>query len=331
MSTGVDLIPAVNTTRGSFSLKIPALGFERGEVVGVFGHSGCGKSTYLGELLYRFGRDDAMLLFQQDVLLGHLSGRQNVELGALVGRATKTEAQGLVDNLSKELDLEDLLGRSVERLSGGQRRRVYLAQVLASKLPVVLLDEPFTGLGVRYEDKATELLRRTAAGRRLTVVVSHDLELLTVLCDWIGLMDSGRFVGKVDPKEEWPARVTQRWASVVGVPNILTREALEAVFRVSPGNGAEHHLPKRIGLWPSWFVGPNERSGKWALKLYIRSGIETHVHRVYLRGEWLAECVYSSNGKEVLRLWMDGRCDHEAEQELRVKRLVEVVDEPQDE
>jgi iron complex transport system ATP-binding protein len=90
-------------------------------------------------------------------------------------------------------DLLDLRHRRMETLSGGERRRAWLATVLAQEAAVLLLDEPTAALDLRYQSEILELLRRLTHGRQITiVVVLHDLEQAARLADRIAVMHRGR-------------------------------------------------------------------------------------------------------------------------------------------
>src|SRR3712207_7838236 len=83
--------------------------------------------------------------------------------------------------------------RYVHALSGGQRRRVAIAGVLAMRTPVLVLDEPTAGLDPRGRRELLELLRRLADDRDLTLVVcSASLQDASGLCDRVVVLDAGR-------------------------------------------------------------------------------------------------------------------------------------------
>ncbi len=85
--------------------------------------------------------------------------------------------------------------RYVHALSGGQRRRVAIAGVLAMRTPVLVLDEPTAGLDPRGRRELLDLLRRLADDRDLTLVVcSASLGDASLLCDRIVVLDDGRVV-----------------------------------------------------------------------------------------------------------------------------------------
>jgi iron complex transport system ATP-binding protein len=92
--------------------------------------------------------------------------------------------------------------RPLEELSGGERRRVILAQALAQDAPVLLLDEPTTHLDVRHLLELLGLVRRLAArDGRAVLAVLHDLNLAATVCDRLVALSVGRVVAEGAPEE----------------------------------------------------------------------------------------------------------------------------------
>jgi iron complex transport system ATP-binding protein len=112
-------------------------------------------------------------------------------------------------------DVADLRRRRVETLSGGERRRAWLAMTLAQETPVLLLDEPTAGLDLRHQHDLLELLRALNRRRGVTVVlVVHELDLAARLADRVAVVHRGRLYA-------------------IGAPAAcLTRETLHDVFQV---------------------------------------------------------------------------------------------------
>jgi ABC-type multidrug transport system fused ATPase/permease subunit len=169
-----------------------------GETVAIVGPSGAGKST-LAKLLLRFhdpqtgavrldGNDlrdvelaslrrNISILLQEAPVL-HGSVRENIAYGApdandeeIIGAAEAVGADELIEALPDGLDTE--LGERGRRLSGGQRQRIAMARALLSAAPVLILDEPGTGLD---EDSREALLEPLAAlaRDRTAIVITHD-------------------------------------------------------------------------------------------------------------------------------------------------------------
>jgi iron complex transport system ATP-binding protein len=174
---------------------------EPGEVVALIGPNGSGKSTLLATLGRALERTAGRLLLDRDsALTGSrkawarrvaflpqdpqappgLTVEQVVSRGrhphrpAWAGESSADRAA--VSRALAALDLQDFRGRALETLSGGERRRAWLAMVLAQESDVLLLDEPMSGLDLAQRLEVGELIHRLAhRDGRAILVVFHDL------------------------------------------------------------------------------------------------------------------------------------------------------------
>jgi len=175
----------------------------QGELVSLVGPSGSGKSTILravsglhapaaGRIEAAVGPREIGFLFQDDALLPWRTARHNVALGlrlqGMDGKAASDEAeQWLV-----RLGLPGLGGRYPRQLSGGQRKRVALAQVLALKPRLLLMDEPFASLDAIVRHRITQDLLGWVEREGISVLlVTHDLEEAQALSDVVYLLSQG--------------------------------------------------------------------------------------------------------------------------------------------
>jgi manganese transport system ATP-binding protein len=94
-----------------------------------------------------------------------------------------------VEEALERVELSDLRERQIGELSGGQRKRVFVARGLAQGAELLFLDEPFAGVDKRSEATITELLRDLAAEGRTIVVSTHDLVAVPALCDRVALIN----------------------------------------------------------------------------------------------------------------------------------------------
>jgi manganese/iron transport system ATP-binding protein len=88
-----------------------------------------------------------------------------------------------VDQALQRVNMADFRYRQIGELSGGQRKRVFLARSLAQDGQVILLDEPFTGVDVRTEEQIVALLRELRAEGRVMLVSTHNLGSVPEFCD----------------------------------------------------------------------------------------------------------------------------------------------------
>ena len=169
---------------------------DDGEVVAVLGPSGAGKSTLLRAIAGLLRPDSGVvclddvditdrpahlrnigLMFQDEQLFPHLDVFANVAFGPRMHRWPAAQTARRVDELLSLVGLHELAKRRVDRLSGGERKRVALARALAPRPAVLLLDEPLTGLDRDLHDhllgELADVLRATST---TAVVVTHDHE-----------------------------------------------------------------------------------------------------------------------------------------------------------
>ena len=188
---------------------------EAGEVFGLLGENGAGKSTTVGMLTTTikptsgsarlYGVDvvsDAIaarrmssVVFQEPVVDRSLSGRRNLEIHARLWNVAPSAASGRIGEIVGALGLAEVLERPVASYSGGQRRRLEIARALVSRPRVLFLDEPTVGLDPRIRH---ELLDVIAAVRELgettILLTTHYLEEAERLCDRVAIMHRGRIV-----------------------------------------------------------------------------------------------------------------------------------------
>ncbi len=178
------------------------------EFVAIVGPTGCGKSTLLnvaaGLLLPSSGEtrvlgrhltglnDKAGYLFQQDAVMPWKTARDNVAIGLEVAGIARAEALAQAQAWLKRVGLAAFGDRYPHQLSGGQRKRVGLAQVLIRDPKILLMDEPFGPLDAQTRQIMGNLLLELWAGDRKAVLfVTHDLEEAIALADRVVIMSAG--------------------------------------------------------------------------------------------------------------------------------------------
>jgi NitT/TauT family transport system ATP-binding protein len=176
---------------------------EDGEFVSLVGPSGSGKSTVLraviglqapsaGKVELTIEKRSIGFLFQDDALLPWRRAAENVALGLKLRGMPKTEAMTRANEWLGRLGLEGLGHRYPRELSGGQRKRVALAQVLALEPQLLLMDEPFSALDAITRARLSQDLLRLVEGRHMSVLlVTHDLEEALALSDNVYLLSRG--------------------------------------------------------------------------------------------------------------------------------------------
>ena len=176
---------------------------ERGRFATLIGPSGSGKTSILraitGLQTPRSGSFDLAVpvaeigfLFQDDALLPWRTARQNVALGLRIRGASPAEAGEKADEWLAKLGLHGLGSRFPRQLSGGQRKRVAIAQVLALEPRLLLMDEPFASLDAIVRTRITQELMDWVEREHLTVLlVTHDLEEAISMSDVVHVLSRG--------------------------------------------------------------------------------------------------------------------------------------------
>jgi NitT/TauT family transport system ATP-binding protein len=176
--------------------------------VSIVGPTGCGKSTLLnavaGLLKPATGRVDvfgkplsglngeAGYLFQQDAVMPWKTALDNVAIALEIAGIKREEALGEARTWLTKVGLGRFADRYPHELSGGQRKRVGLAQVLIRRPRILLMDEPFGPLDAQTRQiMGTLLLDLWAADRKAVLFVTHDLEEAIALSDRVLIMSAG--------------------------------------------------------------------------------------------------------------------------------------------
>jgi len=237
----------------------------RGESVGLVGESGCGKSTTSAMVMrlldsssgsIRFKgheltavsaaqfartpqRRELQMVFQDphESLNPRATAAQSIAdpLRRLEGMTDGAAIRARVEELAAQVGLPlELLDRLPHQLSGGQKARVGIARAISTKPELLILDEPTAALDVSVQAVVLNLLADLKAQSGMSYLfVSHDLEVVRLLCDRVIVMRAGSIV------EEGPT------AQVLSNPQAeYTRELLSAIPRPAhlPGHGAQAAL-----------------------------------------------------------------------------------------
>lgn len=182
------------------------------EIVAILGQSGSGKSTLL-DLLAGFlpassgsikidehelmqesiEKRPITILFQNHNLFEHLTVQKNILLGvSKTLRSSQVELEK-VATILKEVGLEKYPETLVSSLSGGQQQRVALARVLIRREPILLLDEPFTGLDPDTRGQMLDLVKKITIENNLhTIMVTHEIQDCERIADRVYKMENNR-------------------------------------------------------------------------------------------------------------------------------------------
>lgn len=214
MSTIIDLENlTVTYTNGHTALENVSCRLENGLICGLVGVNGAGKSTLFNTMM-GFVKPvaghvkiaghsikqalkknlvsyvpqtekvdwDFPVLVEDVVMMGRYG-----HMGFL-RRPSEADKQAVTDALER-VNMSEFRKRQIGELSGGQKKRVFVARALAQGGQVILLDEPFTGVDIKTEDSLITLFRGLAAEGRLILVSTHNLGSVPSFCDEVMLIN----------------------------------------------------------------------------------------------------------------------------------------------
>jgi NitT/TauT family transport system ATP-binding protein len=197
----------------------------------LLGPSGSGKSSLLraviglqeplaGTVEAELDRSEIGILFQDDALLPWRTAHDNVALGLRFQGHEPRRANEEAEAWLGRLGLAGFGGRFPRHLSGGQRKRVALAQVLARKPRLLLMDEPFASLDAIVRQRIVQDLVDLVERERIAVLlVTHDLEEALSLSDVVYLLSQG-------PR----AHITQHYPVPIPRPRNVVHARMHAAF-----------------------------------------------------------------------------------------------------
>jgi ABC-2 type transport system ATP-binding protein len=235
---------------GAAALDDLTLDIPTGRVYGLIGRNGAGKTTFvriaatqltptsgsvavLGRDVMTEEREVRMRIAcvpQESRPLYFLNTEEVVYLYLKLRGLDPIDARRRTREALDELSLTEFRKRSVSRLSGGTRRRVLCAMVLASDAEVLFLDEPTTGLDPIARRQVWEAIRRTSREHRTILLTTHYLDEAEALSGRLALIERGRLMLEGTP-EDLRARV--RYPYRVTILGSYPREELDTYGRVS--------------------------------------------------------------------------------------------------
>ncbi len=208
-----------------------------GKIVGIVGANGCGKSTLVKTTFDLVPHQGGNVILDNKPA-GSYSPRElaskigyvgqdsacafdftvtDVVSMGLYARRDRQMGKKIVSDALKDLDIERFASRSIQRLSGGERKMVFIARAVAQGADMFILDEPTNHLDIRHQLFVMDYLKRSG---KTTLIVLHDLRLAAHYCDYLYMLCDGVVYAQGQPLE------------------VLTRENVRHVFGISGYAGA---------------------------------------------------------------------------------------------
>ncbi len=194
---------------------------KEGELFAFLGINGAGKSTTINIMCGQLAKDSGSIVidghdldksvdiikselgvvFQTSVLDSALSVYDNLESRAALYNISGVAFKERLSALAKMLDFEDLLKRTVGKLSGGQRRRIDIARALLHKPKILILDEPTTGLDPQTRKTLWNVISELRKNENMTVFLTTHYMEEAAEADYVVILDSGKISAEGTPLE----------------------------------------------------------------------------------------------------------------------------------
>lgn len=217
-----------------------SLSVGRGEVIGILGPNGCGKTTLLKNLNRNLKPHGGCVMVESDDIADMtkkeiaqkvavvpqtneirfaFTAREIVAMGRLPFqesfRGESSDDLRIIDDAMVRTDVMKFADRHINTMSGGERQRVIIARAIAQTPQILLMDEPTLHLDISMQFEVLDLVHRLAKEKSITVViVSHDLPMVVRYCDRVVLMHDKRIYAMGKPRD------------------VLTPENMRVVFNI---------------------------------------------------------------------------------------------------
>lgn len=236
---------------------------KEGELFAFLGINGAGKSTTINIMCGQLAKDSGTVqiggreleknldqiknslgvVFQNSVLDKELSVRDNLQSRAALYGITGKAFQKRLSELAGLLEFEELLKRTVGKLSGGQRRRIDIARALLNRPKLLILDEPTTGLDPQTRNTLWRVIGDLRKKENMTVFLTTHYMEEAVDADYVVILDSGRIAAEGTPLK-LKNTYTGDFITLYGIEEADVKrfganyEPLRDAFRVSVPNTA---------------------------------------------------------------------------------------------
>jgi ABC-type sugar transport system ATPase subunit len=166
------------------------------------------------------------IVFQDFAIFPHYNVFENIAFSLKQNKIPKIEIEQTVIRLAQELEIEPILYRKPQGLSGGEKQRVALARTLAMKPEILLLDEPLSSLDAKLRWETRMMLRKLNKDGQTIIHVTHDYEEALVLASQVAIINNGTIEQTGTPDAVFRHPRSSFIASLTGIKNYYQAEIL---------------------------------------------------------------------------------------------------------
>jgi len=267
----------------NFALQNISFELDPGEILGIIGESGCGKTTLLKLLFGKMDTDKGEMYWQGDKILGPshqlIAGHKDFKyvtqhfelmpyITVLENIIKPLSRQYLEDNFNRAKDLlnlvnlEDYQDKKVKNLSGGQKQRVALAQALAKPPKLLLLDEPFSHIDNFFKNELRRKLFKFIKEENITcIIATHDNADILPFADKIMVLKKGEIIDFNSPKTIYNNPKNPYTAGLFGDYNFVDSSFISPKLNVSEIIVYPHEIEliasedKKVQILDTYFMG----------------------------------------------------------------------------
>lgn len=193
-----------------FAIKNVTLSVQAGDRIGIIGHNGAGKSTFLKSIckIYETFEGDILVTGKIAPLLEigagfhpEFTGRENIHLNGAILGYTKEQLKTIESEIIAFAELEEFIDTAVKYYSTGMYMRLAFSLATAVDPDILVLDEIFAGGDASFIGKAKNRMSQMIDRANILIMVSHDHHLIAELCNRVIWLDHGKVIADGSPKE----------------------------------------------------------------------------------------------------------------------------------
>jgi ABC-type polysaccharide/polyol phosphate transport system ATPase subunit len=262
-------------TREFWALREINLEVDGGEVLGIIGHNGAGKSTMLKLLsgilkptsgtIKVNGRLSALI----EISAGFhpdLTGRENVYLNGTILGMSRSDIARRFDQIVDFSGLEEFLDTPVKRYSSGMHARLGFAVAAHVDPDILIVDEVLSVGDYAFQNKCVERIREVIKGGAAVVFVSHNHNAVATLCSRVILLDHGRVLRHGCPQEVIRSYLTENRIDT----DAATKDAYVCNFVIRDEHGPKVRFAPGDEVWIDVEVKANRPCERLSLSLYLK-------------------------------------------------------------